>query len=93
MEIAPELLIEASNAEADFQSARAALADARRKRDLVLYAMWRETHDPRGIASLLPTSVRTTTVTAAVAKLAPPQDFTQPELFALPATPAHELAA
>ncbi len=96
MENSSHLLIDASIAEADLQAARLTVAAALGKRDAVLYAMWRETKDPRQVASQLPRSVTVSTVRRAVLKLAPPQDFTQLELFGSPANDrpaAVELAA
>ncbi|MFJ5928007.1 hypothetical protein ACIQF6_35970 [Kitasatospora sp. NPDC092948] len=76
------LLIDALNAESEFQTARGQAQQARNRRDQVLYEMWRAAGgDSRAVAAMMPATVTTRTVKAAVLKLAPPQDFTQLSLL------------
>ncbi|MEZ0096356.1 hypothetical protein [Streptacidiphilus sp. EB129] len=81
--ISTDLKIEALDVEAEFQALRASLADAKAKRDRVLYAAWREVKDSRVVASDLPRTITAATVRGAVLRLAPPSDFVQLSLLEL----------
>ncbi|MFB7674027.1 hypothetical protein ACFC26_21710 [Kitasatospora purpeofusca] len=92
--VSAELLIDTSNAEAEYQHALRTSRSARARRDQALYEMWRSARgDSRAVAAMLPKTVTTRTVKAAVVKLAPPQDFTQLSLLDIQEPTAHELAA
>lgn len=92
--VSPELLIDASHAEAEYQAALKAQQNAKTKRDQALYEMWRSAKgDSRAVAAMLPNTVKSRTVKAAVVKLAPPEDFTQLSFLDLQELASHVLAA
>jgi hypothetical protein len=80
-QLSPDTLIQALEAEAAYQAARADLATARSRRARALYAGWRELKDARAVARDLPRSITAAAVRGAVVLLAPPSDFEQPSLF------------
>ncbi|MER5642833.1 hypothetical protein ABT095_38595 [Kitasatospora sp. NPDC002227] len=94
MEFEPELLIEALESDAHVQSLKAELARALSLRDAKLYGLWRAAKDPAIVAAHMGRSVTSRTVRSAVLKLAPREDFVQPQLFeTVSQSPKVELAA
>ncbi|MER7688754.1 hypothetical protein [Streptomyces sp. NPDC097610] len=75
--VVADLRTSALETEAEFQRLLKAKNKTAALRDRVLYLLWRELHDVRQVAALLPGTVTMHTVVRAVAKCASRHDFDQ----------------
>ncbi|MGW0846804.1 hypothetical protein ACWD26_43160 [Streptomyces sp. NPDC002787] len=75
--VVAELRTSALETEAEFQRILKTKNKTAALRDRVLYLLWRELHDVRQVAALLPGTVTMHTVIRAVAKCASRHDFDQ----------------
>lgn len=75
--VVTELRTSALETEAEFQRILKSKNRTAAQRDRVLYLLWRELHDVRQVAALLPGTVTMHTVIRAVAKCASRHDFAQ----------------
>ncbi|MDH6710807.1 hypothetical protein P3T27_007558 [Kitasatospora sp. MAA19] len=94
-DVDPALIIRAMEANHLVGSTRAAWRDALQLRQKALYDLWSVLKDTAAVARLLPRDVDADMVAVAVAKLAPPTDFTPLPLWVLPGEeePVHEVRA